>query len=630
MSNNRSFKTYIFNRFYNDFHEAISIFISENYEKLDIRSWNVDRIDETYLDDINIKHVFINDLPGMKIAFDALIEAVFEIHEIHRRHDKYDELSNWFKISCTADLKNNLDDFNIEYVEVYSHKEKQLKPLSDTLVPIIKKENLEAVAEDFLNTYFPDALKEPVYINPVELANKMNLTVEHKHITNDFSTFGQIFFVDTETNYYDKKNNEYKAIDVAAGTIFVDRDAFFLRNLGSVNNTIVHECVHWHLHRKAFQLERLYNENATQIQCQVIGGVKDSAIQASTDYMEWHANALTPRIQMPFYQTKIKTAEFIRKYRREIPGARIIDIMEYVIDEIANYFMVSRLAAKIRMIDIGYEEAIGTFNYIDGKYVQPHTFKKGSLKKNQTFSISEKDALIQGFINPNLREKLSTGNYIFVDSHFCINHPKYVQYNMWEEAYLTDYARYHMDECCLVFDIAFDRPVGKFNEDFYYKCVLFKDATSNIIFEARFSDSSINNSVDTQAEAIMSYSKEIAKVLQAMPGNFPAALVYLMEWKGITNENLAEKTFLDTRTIQRLRNDFDNKTSIETVIAICIGLQLPPAISSRLIDLSTCSLGVGDKHVAYHCILTSYYTRPIIDCNTLLTNMSLKPLTKAK
>lgn len=161
MSNNRSFKTYIFNRFYNDFHEAISIFISENHEKLDIRSWNVDRIDETYLDDINIKHVFINDLPGMKIAFDVLIEVVFEIHEIDRRHDKYDELSNWFKISCTADLKNNLDDFTIDYVEVYSYKEKQLKPLSDTLVPIIKKENLEAVAEDFLNTYFPEALKEP-------------------------------------------------------------------------------------------------------------------------------------------------------------------------------------------------------------------------------------------------------------------------------------------------------------------------------------------------------------------------------------------------------------------------------------------------------------------------------------
>ena len=108
--------------------------------------------------------------------------------------------------------------------------------------------------------------------------------------------------------------------------------------------------------------------------------------------------------------------------------------MENVIDEVSYFFMVSRLAAKIRMIDIGYEEAIGTFTYIDGKYVKPHTFKKGSIKKNQTFSISEVDAIIQSSINPSLKRKLESGNYIFVDSHFCINHPKYVQYDMWGQA----------------------------------------------------------------------------------------------------------------------------------------------------------------------------------------------------
>ena len=35
---------------------------------------------------------------GMKVAFDVLTEAIFE-HETDRRHDKYDEVSNWFKIS---------------------------------------------------------------------------------------------------------------------------------------------------------------------------------------------------------------------------------------------------------------------------------------------------------------------------------------------------------------------------------------------------------------------------------------------------------------------------------------------------------------------------------------------------
>ncbi|WP_206528096.1 ImmA/IrrE family metallo-endopeptidase [Marinitoga sp. 38H-ov] len=156
---------------------------------------------------------------------------------------------------------------------------------------------------------------------------------------------------------------------------FVDPKAYFLRNLGSVNNTIVHECVHWALHRKAFELERLYNTNVNKIKCQVVGGIKDSNKDA-TDWMEWQANALTPRIQMPISTFKSKAFELIKKYKQVLQTEEIIDVMEPVIDELALFFGVSRLASKIRMIDVGYEEDIGTFTYIDGHYVKPHFLKK--------------------------------------------------------------------------------------------------------------------------------------------------------------------------------------------------------------------------------------------------------------
>jgi sulfur relay (sulfurtransferase) DsrC/TusE family protein len=132
-------------------------------------------------------------------------------------------------------------------------------------------------------------------------------------------------------------------------------------------------------------LERVYNKNATQIKCQVVGGIKDNKVKSAIDWMEWQANALTPRIQMPYTQAKIKAAEFIRNYLRFFPISKLIDIMESVIDEMASFFCVSRYAAKIRMVDLGYEEAIGTFTYIDGRYVKPHSFKKGKLLQNQKF-----------------------------------------------------------------------------------------------------------------------------------------------------------------------------------------------------------------------------------------------------
>lgn len=628
MKQNRSFKDYVTNRFYNELFDAVSSYLEQNHRDLDVSSQLVRTIDSAELSDIDIKSVFVDNLPGMKIAFDVLLEAEFEISETDRHTDRYDQKRRWFKVSCTGDLSCSLDDFAITATEEYNYRSKQNSPMSDSLVPIIHKDQLEAVAKAFLEKYYQEALYKPMPVDPTVLTERMGLSIQLKNITSDFSTFGQIFFADCETEYYDKENPSFKKLQVKSGTILVDPDAYFLRNLGSVNNTIIHECVHWDKHRKAFELERLYNENATQIKCQVVGGIKDNNVKTATDWMEWQANALTPRIQMPYTQAKIKASEFIRNYLRFFPDAKLIDIMEPVIDEMASFFCVSRYAAKIRMVDLGFEEAIGTFTYIDGRYVRPHSFKKGKLLQNQTFSISERDAIVESTMVPALREKIQSGNYLFVDSHFCIKDEKYIQYDGDGQAFLTDYARQHMDECCLVFDLTVLRSANSYCKQFYTECVLYRDATSDIIFEAHFSDSSINNDVDAQAKAIIAYNKELAEVMQNMPGGFSGALKHLMTWKGKTVEALAGDCCLDPKTIQRMRNNESYETTIETIVAICIALQLPPAASDALISRSGCSLGVSEKHLTYRFLLNSCYTKTIYECNEMLHRLRLDPLTK--
>ena len=63
------------------------------------------------------------------------------------------------------------------------------------------------------------------------------------------------------------------------------------------------------------------------------------------------------------------------------------------------------MSAKIRMIDIGYEEARGAFIWLDNKYVPAHKWKKGFLDKNETFSISFKDAANLKWFDYELRKK---------------------------------------------------------------------------------------------------------------------------------------------------------------------------------------------------------------------------------
>ena len=43
---------------------------------------------------------------------------------------------------------------------------------------------------------------------------------------------------------------------------------------------------------------------------------------------------------------------------------------------------------KKRLLDVGIHEAAGVNNWVDDKYIRPFYFAKGSLQKDETFTIS--------------------------------------------------------------------------------------------------------------------------------------------------------------------------------------------------------------------------------------------------
>ncbi|MGF7142412.1 hypothetical protein HNQ56_000830 [Anaerotaenia torta] len=622
MGSNHSVTDYVAERFENEIFNTIQSYIEDNYDILKLQLYRVRNIGGIELSDLIVKSVSINDLPDMKIEFDVAVEAELEVRESDYHYDETENCTQWFMLKCSGDLDCNLDDFKISSIKEYTGKNKQSKPMSDSLVPIITKDDLENVATDFLRRHYPEALKTPMAVEPHVLAEKMGLTVKVREITKDFSIFGQIYFHGCNTELYDKDNDKMVQAQVDACTILVDPKAYFLRNLGSVNNTIVHECVHWDLHRKAFELERLYNSNATQIKCQVVGGIKDNERDA-TGWMEWQANALAPRIQMPLVPFKMKVHELIRKCRDEFGNFSLIDIMEWVIDEVALFYGVSRCAAKIRMVDVGYDEAIGVFTYVDDHYVRPHCFKNGFIRKDQTFSISIKDALVESTFKPELKKKLDSGNYLFVDSHFCFNHPKYIKVNEKGETVLTDYARFHMDECCLVFDLRV-KSFNKYGEEFFTECVLFRDAASNIVFEAHYSSDNKDNPNHT--DMIKQYNAELLNVVSKLPATFSGTLNALINWSEMTEEKLAEAAFISEKTIQRLRNEEPDNVSLETVVQLAIGMQLPPVLSGYLLKASGKSFMMTEQHIMYQFLLNSCYTKSIYECNEMLEAQKLKQL----
>lgn len=619
-----SLKDYIYNRFYNEMFSAIKSFVIQNRNFLDLRSRTLDSISYVELSDIKILNIYIYDQPELKISFDVILDAELDLSDYNRHNDSFDIVNQWFRLSCTGDLECSLDDFAINEVSVFDKKKHQDKPLSETLVPYIRKEELDDYATAFLSANYPEALETPVYLDPMELAKRMALDVKLTCITKELSIFGASFFQDCESEYYDKKADSMKPLQIKAGTILVDENAFYLRNLGSVNNTIVHECVHWFFHKKAFALEHLYNENISQIKCQVVGGIKDNNYRSTTDWMEWQANSLTPRIQMPLKTFKIKAQELISKYKVKLKTIELVDVLEPVINELAQFFGVSICAAKIRLIDVGYSEAIGVFTYIDGKYVKPHAFKKNSITKKQTFSISKKDALVQSVFSPELKKYLQEDKYKYIGSHFVFNSPKYIASDNGELS-LTEYARLHIDECCLIFDLTV-KAINKYGEDYYTECVLFRDAASNITFEAKFSSENKGHLSDT--EQYKRYIQDVLSIAKTLPNNFPEALDTLIKWSELTEEQIAERSDLSTRTIQRLRNDDTQNVKLETVLQLCIGMKLPFQLSKALIERSGNAFKTNEQDFSYEFLITAYSGRTLYECNEFLRGIGQPVLGK--
>lgn len=617
MATSRSFKEFIADRFGNEFEQAITTFIGDedNIITLDLRLYKVRNIGTIEVVDTKIVFINVCDLPGSKIAFDVVIESELYIREADYHYDTDESTTEWFMLRCSGDLDKNLDDLYIASISTYCGRNRIPKALDDSLVPLTRSDDLEGISIDFLKRYYPQALKKAVPIDPFELAKTMGLTIEIRSITEDFSVFGQICFRDCYAELFNDNTEESETVEIKAKTILVDPKAFFLHNLGKINNTIVHECVHWDQHRKAFELERLYNESAAQIQCNVVGGMSNIN-KSSTDWMEWQANALAPRIQMPLGSFKVKTNELLREYRIKFGSDDILDFIESLINELSVYYGVSRTAAKIRMVDAGFHEAVGAFNYIDGRYVQPHTFKKDSIKRNQTFSVPAEDAAILFFTSLDFRNTVQDGSYIYVDSHFVINNPKYVAVDGEGALYLTKFARSHMEQCCLIFDMEVKSGQKK---RYHTECFLNKDKDSPVTFDIKYSNGHQYSSPEKQKEILTATLFEEAKILkEGLPGTCSLALQKMMKHRKISYVELERRIGLDDQTISRIvKGERDPNT--ESLVMICLGLHLPPGISEHIIKVSPCPLLFHkDTHLWYRFALMYKYPERFLKVNEFL------------
>lgn len=233
--------------------------------------------------------------------------------------------------------------------------------LNKDLIPIISKKDMDKEATKFLQKYYPQALKEPTPIPVEDIAElKMGLEIDYVNIDKECETLGMMIFSDGSVELYDKETDQTIIRPYKKGTLLVESDIAETVNRGRERFTIVHEMVHWDKHQLRF-MALSYRDKSLAKACRC---PQEKAYTPKTpeDWMEWQADNLAAAILMPADMFKKKANELISTHK---VGKKLNDYMwlgfspeiikDFIIDELASSFQVSKQAAEIRINTLGID-----------------------------------------------------------------------------------------------------------------------------------------------------------------------------------------------------------------------------------------------------------------------------------
>lgn len=213
----------------------------------------------------------------------------------------------------------------------------------NTLIPIIPATEYDAVAEEFLECYYPEALLKPQKVPILDIArDKLKLDVKFIPLSEEQDIYGMTIFADGLVEIYNPDEELYESEFFKRKTVLIDPIAVEKTNMGCRNNTIAHECVHWYKHRLYYKMQQItLPRYAKYCKCRVEQIPYDTEDE---NIMENHAVGIAPRILMPkkpfLEMARQLDIEFGRDNRNEI-------------SLLADFFDVSKQSVTIRLEECG-------------------------------------------------------------------------------------------------------------------------------------------------------------------------------------------------------------------------------------------------------------------------------------
>ncbi len=607
---------YIKENYYQEILQKVSSHVAQLHKKKEIYTDTMISPDTVTIEDMGIYSVPLSKGLGKRIVFRIIVNVTLLLSENGGNPPVKKWM--WFVVPMSAELNGGIQDYQFHTITEYDNSQYQDKnALREYGYPNIRSEETETYAKDFLLKYCPEVLIQPMPTPVDTILEKMKLQKFPAPLPKD--VYGRLFFRPTSAEIYVNGHRQKAAIP--EGTILYRTAPNQNHNTGSCNFTVVHQCVHWELHRNSFELQMLFHPHQNYTICSSQKSKNLSiAYQTALSWMEWQANSIAAKILIPAETGKAKLEELFSFYSTD-EHLRQSEITKKVIDTFADFFQVTPRTAKRRAVDLGFIRAEGVYNYVDKHHVPPFFFNEKKLGKNQTFIVPE-TAAKKVLSKSKYKQEYQDESYVYAQGAVVKNQSKYVTYdanNTWQ---LTEYTLEHMDEGCLIF-VSIPGDNSEQRENDYQLSQANNDADLSAS-ASKITVSAVSNGHQL-IDGIPCYNgqPDVHAMSNMMALDFPRCLHTLISKFNVNVKTLAKNSGLsDTLIYNYCKGETD--PTLGSVLAICVGMHLDPNFSLVLLEKAKISLHCNDpKDMACRYILNKLYKTNIQQCNIFLEQQGI-------
>lgn len=227
--------------------------------------------------------------------------------------------------------------------------------------PVLSRNEIDAIGENIIGDFMPEALKSPQEIDIDLLAQDyLGMDQDFQYLSHCGVYLGMTVFNDTDkVPVYDPMNNRADYISAKAHTVIIDKTLLEENQEHRYRFTMGHEAGHEFLHKEYFVydpaqitlFDLMGEDPAPMIQCRVDTKKLDSKSSKSwgdREWMEWQANALSSALLMPVSMVRMVAENFMQ------PNLPKRLCYYALVAKVASVFNVSFEAAGYRLKQLGY------------------------------------------------------------------------------------------------------------------------------------------------------------------------------------------------------------------------------------------------------------------------------------